>query len=92
MKNQLFLNTISLFNKVLGRPLATCQSHQPGKPTVFNVGNLTLTSHSPGDGWTRYQIVEITNEAGGQHNVSPVLSRAEMQAFLDGFETALRLV
>lgn len=49
-----------------------------------------LTAWSPGDGWTRYQLV--TAEPGGaEHPHSPIYNAAEMSAYLRGMRDALEL-
>ncbi len=80
---------VDLLNKRLDRPAAgwTCID---GKLTG-NISHLVLEDMSPGDGWTRYRLVEITNTGGGESNRSPSCNAAEMSAFLDGVETGFEL-
>jgi hypothetical protein len=49
-----------------------------------NVGHLFLETNSPGDGWTRYKLVQIMNEGGGENNLSPTCTVQEMWTYLRG--------
>ena len=51
-----------------------------------------LRRYSPGDGWTRYTVVRVTNQQGGCEIMCPYRRRAEVAAWLDGYARARRFI
>ncbi len=81
---------VDMLNNRLNRP-DTGWTRANDRTLTANVGHLALEDMSPGDGWTRYRLVETTNVNGGESNRSPSCNAAEMSAFLDGVETGFEL-
>ncbi len=76
---------VDRLNHILNRP-DTGWTRANDRTLTANVGHLHLEEMSPGDGWTRYRLVEVTNTGGGESNRSPSCTASEMSAFLDGVE------
>ncbi len=81
---------VNLLNKRLGR-FEAGWTRANDRTLTANVGHLALEENSPGDGWTRYRLVETTNVNGGENNIGPSCNVVEMSAFLDGVEAGLEL-
>lgn len=72
-------------NSHLGRPTqAWASDPQTGHLLRSNDGHLHLHVCSPGEGWTRYQLAEISGENGGVNTLSPVCTGQEMYSYLRG--------
>lgn len=79
----------AVLNRRLNRPQAAWTVLQPAnnpkhQSPLANVGHIHVTSYSPGDGWTRYQVCEILNPQGGISTISPVGTAQEIFQYLRG--------
>lgn len=78
---------VEQLNESLGRPVNGWRT-MDGK-SVANVGYLQLNVYNPGDGWSRYTLVEIVNEQGGETLRSRCGTAGEMDYILDALFRAL---
>jgi len=78
---------VALLNKALNRPAEGWRT--VNGQNVANVGHLQLEVNSPGDGWSRYTLVEIVNEQGGETLRSRCGTAGEMDYILDALFRAL---
>lgn len=78
-------NMTQRLNVHLGRPeQAWTADTTTGHLKHSNDGHLHILSNSPGDGWTRYQLAEISGEHGGVNVISPTCTAQEMWSYLRG--------
>ena len=79
---------IERLNARLDRPATGYTRNDDGTWTNHD-GHIYLTRWSPGDGWTRYQLAEVSGS--GEAHVSRIWNRAELYAYLTGLHAALDL-
>lgn len=76
---------VTRLNLALCRPpIEWTYNDKTGTFIRSNDGHLKLTRNSPGDGWTRYQLCEVSGERGGLHTISPTYNAQEILAYLRG--------
>jgi hypothetical protein len=80
-------NLCAVLNRRLNRPAtAWTRLDKPAKDghtMQANVGHIKVSRWSPGDGWTRCQVVEMM-EHGGENTISPTGTTAETFYYLRG--------
>lgn len=81
-------NQITCLNRNLNRPAtygtATAKEH------FTHVGHFHLEIVSPGDGWTRYSVLETVNKAGAVHSHFSGNGQ-DVYAYLRGVDDATRM-
>lgn len=79
-------NLIRHLNKAYGRPEVAWSMNKLGH-RVANEGHLFMDTWSPGDGATRYRLMQITSKGGGESAVGTnrSFSLREFDAFIAGF-------
>ena len=77
---------IANLNRVLNRPATSWTRVECDGRNIShaNVGHFLLDSYSPGDGWTRYRLMMIATESGGEFDISPCCTAQELAAYLRG--------
>lgn len=75
-------NLLRFVNRNLNRPETAWKKDAQGHFQA-QVGYIGLSTWSPGDGWTRYQVFELM-ENGGESTISPVMTCAECFHYLRG--------
>ena len=80
-------------NEKLDRPIAA-YTKTDTLPYPANPGHIFIDRHSPGDGWTRYRLMEMVNEGGGESYWSSAraMTRTELTAYLQGIASTLEAV
>ena len=84
---------VEFLNKNLNRPESYYVPCFPGSANTFKqiaVGYFYLGINAPGDGWTRYSLLEVINERGAvyEHFAG---NNQDLWAYLRGIDDALRL-
>lgn len=75
---------IARLNVVLGRPAEAWSKDGNGKYLRSNEGHFLLDTYSPGDGWTRYKLMQIVGESGGEREISHSCTASELWEYLNG--------
>lgn len=84
-------NQVVCLNRNLNRPASYSTPNADGSlPQRINVGHFHLGIMSPGDGWTRYSLLETVNEGGGVHQHFAG-NNQDLYAYLRGVDDAMRL-
>jgi hypothetical protein len=84
---------VEFLNSTLNRPTEYYVPCFPGSKNTFDqiaVGFFHLGASNPGDGWTRYELLETVNEHGRCHAWFSG-NNQDMWAYLRGIDDAIRL-
>ena len=82
---------VTILNRELNRPLAAYEKRDDGR-YVAQIGNLSLSPQSPGDGRTRYTLEEIVSDGGAVRTYWTALGRSEANAMLRAMLDTFRLI
>lgn len=84
---------VEFLNKNLNRPTKYWVPCFPGSANTFKqtaIGHFRLGVSSPGDGWTRYSLLETVTDGGGVREYFSG-NNQDLYAYLRGVDDAMRL-